>query len=171
MWSPRSAPGTPWLAPSTSWHIHDNLYSNESFIIKGRKSFPSGHSSTAFSGFALLAIWSAEQLGAWAFSRPMPVHSWKSTRLGRLLLTLIPISWATFVALSRMSDYVRLIHHQSLRCDLTDLLPASSQRGYHCRVPHWNSNLYCLVFSILAQPILRSITHKFTHLIVLKPRI
>ncbi|KAH8833115.1 lipid phosphate phosphatase 1 [Flagelloscypha sp. PMI_526] len=74
-------------------------------IASGRKSFPSGHSSTAFSGFFLLSLWIAGQTGAWCLSRPLPAYSWTSTKLGRILLTLIPIAWAGYVALSRMSDY------------------------------------------------------------------
>ncbi|GLB41687.1 putative phosphatase [Lyophyllum shimeji] len=74
-------------------------------ILSGRKSFPSGHSSTAFSGMTVLALWTAGMTAAWCFSVPTPPRSMRSSRMGRLFLTLIPLSWATFVAISRVQDY------------------------------------------------------------------
>ncbi|KAF8630168.1 hypothetical protein AX15_003113 [Amanita polypyramis BW_CC] len=72
-------------------------------IVNGRKSFPSGHSSTAFSGMTVLSLWLAGQTAAWCFNAPffvIPVQS----RLASLFLTLLPLSWATYVAISRVED-------------------------------------------------------------------
>ncbi|KAF8737206.1 hypothetical protein AX14_013242 [Amanita brunnescens Koide BX004] len=72
-------------------------------IVNGRTSFPSGHSSTAFSGMAVLSLWLAGQTAAWCFNTPclgLPMQS----RLASLFLTLLPLSWAAFVAISRVED-------------------------------------------------------------------
>lgn len=74
-------------------------------IVNGRKSFPSGHSSTAFSGMFLLSLWMAGQTAAWCFHVPRPARTISSSRMIRFTLTLLPISWATFVAISRVEDY------------------------------------------------------------------
>ena len=79
----------------------------EHTIVDGRKSFPSGHSSTAFSGMFLLSLWLAGQTAAWCFHVPRPARTISSSRMTRFTLTLLPISWATFVAISRVEDYVR----------------------------------------------------------------
>ncbi|KAF9466117.1 lipid phosphate phosphatase 1 [Collybia nuda] len=78
-------------------------------ILDGRKSFPSGHSSTAFSGMTFLALWLAGNTAAWCFDQTKPAGSVRSSRLGCLFLTLLPLSWAAFVAISRMEDYK---HHK-----------------------------------------------------------
>ncbi|KAF9038467.1 phosphatidic acid phosphatase type 2/haloperoxidase [Panaeolus papilionaceus] len=78
-------------------------------IIDGRKSFPSGHSSTAFSGMLFLSLWIAGQTAAWAFSVPKAPGNWRSSRLLLFSLTLIPLFWATRVAISRVQDFK---HHK-----------------------------------------------------------
>ncbi|KAL1758161.1 phosphatidic acid phosphatase type 2/haloperoxidase [Schizophyllum commune] len=75
-----------------------------STIEEGRKSFPSGHSSTAFSGMMLLSLWIAGQTGAWCFSSPAPV-SIVPSRMLRFLIAMLPLVWATWVAISRLEDY------------------------------------------------------------------
>ncbi|KAH0582981.1 hypothetical protein H2248_010874 [Termitomyces sp. 'cryptogamus'] len=77
----------------------------QSIILNGRKSFPSGHSSTAFSGMTALSFWIAGMTAAWCFSVPCPPRSLLSSRLGKFVLTLLPLSWAAFVAISRIQDY------------------------------------------------------------------
>ncbi|RDB23606.1 putative lipid phosphate phosphatase 3, chloroplastic [Hypsizygus marmoreus] len=74
-------------------------------ILSGRKSFPSGHSSTAFSGMTFLALWIAGQTAAWCFSVPKAPGSLRSSRMGNFLLTLLPLTWASFVAISRLQDH------------------------------------------------------------------
>ncbi|TFK48551.1 lipid phosphate phosphatase 1 [Heliocybe sulcata] len=74
-------------------------------IMDGRRSFPSGHSSTAFAGMTFLALWLAGQTTAWCFTAPVSGREIAASRLGRLLLTLAPLAWATWVAVSRLEDY------------------------------------------------------------------
>ncbi|KDQ61536.1 hypothetical protein JAAARDRAFT_123095 [Jaapia argillacea MUCL 33604] len=74
-------------------------------ILDGRKSFPSGHSSTAFAGMTFLALFLAGQTAAWCFSAPIPQSSWLGSRLSRFAVTLAPLFWATWVAISRLEDY------------------------------------------------------------------
>ncbi|KAJ7504291.1 lipid phosphate phosphatase 1 [Mycena galericulata] len=74
-------------------------------ILDGKRSFPSGHSSAAFAGMTFLSFWLAGQTAAWCFHAPVPAASFRSSRLGRLSLTLVPLIWAAFVALTRLEDY------------------------------------------------------------------
>jgi diacylglycerol diphosphate phosphatase/phosphatidate phosphatase len=74
-------------------------------ILDGRKSFPSGHASGAFSGMTFLSLWLAGNTAAWCFQSRLPARSVRSTRIGRLVLTLLPMLWALFVAVSRIEDY------------------------------------------------------------------
>ncbi|KAJ7446764.1 lipid phosphate phosphatase 1 [Mycena latifolia] len=74
-------------------------------ILDGRRSFPSGHSSAAFAGMTFLSFWLAGQTAAWCFDAPVPAASLRSSRLGRFMLTLLPLWWAMFVAVTRLEDY------------------------------------------------------------------
>ncbi|KAJ2918630.1 hypothetical protein MD484_g1758, partial [Candolleomyces efflorescens] len=76
----------------------------EKDIIDGRKSFPSGHSATAFSGMFYASLFIAGQTAAWCFSAHASPRI-ISSRLVRIAITAIPLTWATHVALSRMEDY------------------------------------------------------------------
>ncbi|KAJ7255503.1 lipid phosphate phosphatase 1 [Mycena haematopus] len=78
-------------------------------ILDGRKSFPSGHSSAAFAGMTFLSFWLAGQTAAWCFQAPLPIVSLLSSRLLRFSLTLLPLWWAMFVAVTRLEDYK---HHK-----------------------------------------------------------
>ncbi|KAJ8686984.1 hypothetical protein QAD02_022778 [Eretmocerus hayati] len=69
-------------------------------VIKdGRKSFPSGHSSLAFSSFGFVALYLAGKLHT--FSWNGKGQSWK------LFLFVLPLSTALAIAVSRTCDY----HH------------------------------------------------------------
>ncbi|KAF8634566.1 hypothetical protein AX17_004156 [Amanita inopinata Kibby_2008] len=72
-------------------------------ILSGRKSFPSGHSSTAFSGMTVLSLWIAGQTAAWCLGVPSSTTPIRS-RLASFSLTLPPLFWAAFVAISRLED-------------------------------------------------------------------
>lgn len=74
-------------------------------VIDGRKSFPSGHSSTAFSGMFFLSLWMAGQTAAWCFSVQMPPRNLRSSRMTSFFLSIIPLFWATHVAVTRIQDY------------------------------------------------------------------
>jgi len=78
-------------------------------VVEGRKSFPSGHSSTAFAGMTFMALWLAGYTAAWCFHVPKPVASLQSSRMGNLVVTFLPLTWATFVAISRIEDFK---HHK-----------------------------------------------------------
>ena len=75
-------------------------------FLDGRRSFPSGHSSTAFFGMTFLALYLAGLTGAWSLTRPEESGSPLRSKLARLVLTLLPLGFATWVAVSRVEDYV-----------------------------------------------------------------
>jgi diacylglycerol diphosphate phosphatase / phosphatidate phosphatase len=77
-------------------------------IMEGRRSFPSGHSSTAFAGMVFLSLFLAGLTHAWCFNQPSQGRNLLSSRLARLCISLLPIAWATWVAVSRLEDYVCL---------------------------------------------------------------
>jgi len=78
-------------------------------VLDGRRSFPSGHSSTAFSGMMFLSLWIAGMTGAWCISRTAPARSFLASKMARLALSLLPLIFATWVAISRLEDYK---HHK-----------------------------------------------------------
>lgn len=53
-----------------------------------------------------LSLWLAGMTGAWCFSHPAPARSILGSRIARLSLTLLPVAFATWVAVSRIEDYV-----------------------------------------------------------------
>ncbi|PCH36340.1 acid phosphatase/Vanadium-dependent haloperoxidase [Wolfiporia cocos MD-104 SS10] len=73
-------------------------------ILDGRRSFPSGHSSTAFSGMMFLSLWLAGMTGAWCITRSAPARSLLSSKLARLIFSILPLAFATWVAISRVED-------------------------------------------------------------------
>ena len=62
---------------------------------EGRRSFPSGHTSTCFAGLGLLSLFLAAQLGV--FDGQGYVF--------KLVLSLLPLFGAGLVGLSRIADY------------------------------------------------------------------
>lgn len=60
-----------------------------------------------------LFLWSSAWSAAWSFATPLPPRNpfIFSSRLGRLCLTVAPLILATWVAISRVEDYVRYGHH------------------------------------------------------------
>lgn len=75
-------------------------------VLDGRRSFPSGHSSEVFAGMTFLSLFLAGITGAWLFGQSSPGRAFSSSRLARLFMTLSPIAWAVWVAVSRVEDYV-----------------------------------------------------------------
>ncbi|KAH9846127.1 lipid phosphate phosphatase 1 [Lenzites betulinus] len=73
-------------------------------VIDGRRSFPSGHSSTAFAGMMFLSLWIAGATGAWRLTEPVP-SGFRRSKIARLFLSLVPLLFATWVAVSRVEDY------------------------------------------------------------------
>ncbi|KII87338.1 hypothetical protein PLICRDRAFT_163392 [Plicaturopsis crispa FD-325 SS-3] len=74
-------------------------------IRDGRRSFPSGHSSTAFAGMTFLSLFIAGKTAAWCFRAPLAPASLRSSRLTRLFITLIPLLYASWVAITRVEDF------------------------------------------------------------------
>ncbi|KAI0769202.1 lipid phosphate phosphatase 1 [Irpex lacteus] len=74
-------------------------------VLDGRRSFPSGHSSEVFAGMTFLSLFLAGITGAWLFGQSFPGRTFSSSRLARLFMTLSPIAWAVWVAVSRVEDY------------------------------------------------------------------
>jgi membrane-associated phospholipid phosphatase len=79
-------------------NIHD--------IIDGHKSFPSGHSSTAFVGMTFTALFLAGKTAALCFRVSPYPGSLLNSRLARLSLVLFPLAFSTWVAVTRVEDYV-----------------------------------------------------------------
>ncbi|KAI0831806.1 lipid phosphate phosphatase 1 [Trametes gibbosa] len=73
-------------------------------VIDGRRSFPSGHSSTAFAGMTFLSLWIAGATGAWRLTESTP-SGFRGSKIARLSLSLAPLLFATWVAVSRVEDY------------------------------------------------------------------
>ena len=68
---------------------------DENMLIDGWRSFPSGHSSFAFSGLGYFALFLAGQLHTLRARADLP----------RVLITFAPLIGAMLVAMSRMADY------------------------------------------------------------------
>lgn len=81
-------------------------YRDSSSIRDGRRSFPSGHSSTAFAAMTLVSLLLAGKTAAWCFAKPAPPSSFLSSKLAAFTLSTIPLAYATWVAVSRVEDYV-----------------------------------------------------------------
>lgn len=114
----KPAPGTPsnklvmWTVCTETDHhtLHD-----------GWRSFPSGHSSFAFSGLGYLSLVLAGQLRVF---RPR-------TDLARVLLTLIPLLGAALIAISRCEDYRHDVYDVTVGSILGFLVAHFSYRRYY----------------------------------------
>lgn len=84
--------------------IRNACTGDEDSIIEGRRSFPSGHSSSAFSGMFFLSLLLAGQTAAWCFNAPNRPR-WAHSRWVRLFVSLAPLVWGVHVALTRVEDY------------------------------------------------------------------
>ncbi|TFK29688.1 lipid phosphate phosphatase 1 [Coprinopsis marcescibilis] len=73
-------------------------------IMEGRRSFPSGHSATAFSGMFYLSLFLAGQTAAWCFHANRFPPGFLRSRMQRFVIACLPLFWAFHVALSRMED-------------------------------------------------------------------
>ncbi|KAH9975967.1 lipid phosphate phosphatase 1 [Lactifluus volemus] len=74
-------------------------------ILDGRKSFPSGHSSTAFVGMTFLSLFLAGKTAGLCFAVSSSPVSFLRSRLTRLCLVLAPLFFASWVAITRIEDY------------------------------------------------------------------
>jgi diacylglycerol diphosphate phosphatase / phosphatidate phosphatase len=74
-------------------------------ILDGRRSFPSGHSSTAFVGMTFLTLFLAGKTAIFCFSIT-PSRPFLRSRFARLVVVLTPLAFAVWVAITRIEDYV-----------------------------------------------------------------
>jgi len=74
-------------------------------VLDGRKSFPSGHSSTAFVGMIFITLFLAGKTAALCFSITPSRGALIGSRFARLCLVLSPLAFAAWVAITRIEDY------------------------------------------------------------------
>ncbi|KAJ8324619.1 hypothetical protein BDV3_004952 [Batrachochytrium dendrobatidis] len=95
---------------------------NARMVAKGRRSFPSGHSSNAFSGMTFLALWVAYMSGlifhssakrfnkhiSWEYVHITSLWIGKYLGIASSIIPFAPMLLATYVATSRIEQHV---HH------------------------------------------------------------
>lgn len=82
-----------------------NTCSGDAWLVKdGRRSFPSGHSSTAFAGCFFLCLFLAGKNGGFAFSATFSRSSVLQSRLLRFSLAVSPLFLAAWIAITRIED-------------------------------------------------------------------
>ncbi|ORY88096.1 phosphatidic acid phosphatase type 2/haloperoxidase, partial [Leucosporidium creatinivorum] len=86
-------------------------------VKDGRRSFPSGHSSTAFQGLFFLCLFIAGKNGAFAFGATFPRSGLLQSRLLRFSLAVSPLFLAVWICITRLEDHM---HHP------TDVLAGST---------------------------------------------
>ncbi|KAG8901121.1 hypothetical protein FRB99_005553 [Tulasnella sp. 403] len=77
----------------------------DSVVLNGRMSFPSGHSSTAFSGLGFLFLFLAGKTGACCLTAAQSRAGLTSSRLLKLSITIAPLVLASWIAITRLEDY------------------------------------------------------------------
>ncbi|KAI8808895.1 phosphatidic acid phosphatase type 2/haloperoxidase [Cladochytrium replicatum] len=96
-------------ATSTAWLFEgvDGICKGEpSNVAEGRRSFPSGHASTSFSGLTFFSLWIAGTAGLLPVGRRPQLALGQRTHL--IFVALAPLLLAAYVAISRTQQY---IHH------------------------------------------------------------
>lgn len=98
--------------------------SDHHILHDGWRSFPSGHSSFAFSGLGFLALYLSGQMHVF---RP-------GTDLGRVLLALAPLLGAALIAISRCEDYRHDVYDVTIGSSLGMAIAFFSYRRYFPRL-------------------------------------
>jgi len=111
-------PGTP-AHTLVTWEICTET--DHHTLHDGWRSFPSGHSSFAFSGLGYLSFFLAGQLRVF---RPR-------TDLARVLLALVPLLGAALIAISRCEDYRHDVYDVTVGSILGFLIARFSYRRYY----------------------------------------
>lgn len=88
---------------------------NASVILEGRRSFPSGHSSSAFFGCVFLLLFLAGKNRCFAYSATFPTSGILQSRLLRLIIAIAPLFLSTYVAVSRWEDHWCVLFRSMLR--------------------------------------------------------
>jgi len=117
----KPAPGT---APDKLVTIDVCTEIDPHVLHDGWRSFPSGHSSFAFSGLGFLALFFAGQLHVF---RPR-------TDLGRVLIALAPLLGAAMIAISRCEDYRHDVYDVTCGSILGMSVAYFSYRRYYPRL-------------------------------------
>ena len=84
------------------------LFTSRPDVVRdGRQSFPSGHSSLAFAGLTFLSIYlGACMCTSQATSASSRLPNFLKSKVLRLFIVLFPLGVATWVAVTRLEDYV-----------------------------------------------------------------
>ena len=82
---------------------------DKALIKEGRLSYPSGHAAYSHASGAVCFWWLAARLGLFG-AVPVAPSSASLPTFARLLVALAPVGLATFIATTRLTDYV---HHFS----------------------------------------------------------
>jgi membrane-associated phospholipid phosphatase len=83
------------------------LPSHPDAILNGRRSFPSGHSSLAFTGLTFLSIYLAACLcPSQATSTSSRLPNFLKSKALSVFITIAPLGVATWIAITRLEDYV-----------------------------------------------------------------
>ncbi|KAH8926215.1 PAP2-domain-containing protein [Atractiella rhizophila] len=95
------------------WDFLEQVCTGDPAVVaEGRKSFPSGHSSSTFTGVTIFVLFLAGKTKAFVPSVSIEdLHGpylWRSARLLRFGITISPFILSFYVAMSRIQDHV---HH------------------------------------------------------------
>jgi len=102
-----------WGTGAAMWSVagepicNDDSEAQRKLVVDGRKSFPSGHSSSTMSGLLYLSLYLHAKMPSFGVRQPRGGVVW------RLLVLLAPIGLWAFVAVSRVMDHR---HHPTDVC-------------------------------------------------------